>query len=313
MRTYDMLAIANFIAHRLPNLFSLEMWGGATFDVALRFLKEDPWERLQVLREAIPNICFQMLLRASNAVGYTAYPDNVVQEFIYESAAQGIDIFRVFDSLNWLPNMKIPMEAVRKTGRICEGAICYTGDILDPKRDKYPLQYYVRMAKELERMGAHVLGIKDMAGCANRYAAEKLVRALRERDRPADPLPHARHERHQRGFDPESVRSRCRRRGRRDRFDERNHEPAESEFDCRCVEQYAARYRARSGSAERGGQLLGDCAHVLRSVRLRLRNRERRRSTCTRCRAGNTRTCASRPKRWASARAGRRSPRRMPT
>ena len=105
-----------------------------------------------------------MLLRASNAVGYTAYPDNVVQEFIYESAAQGIDIFRVFDSLNWLPNMKIPMEAVRKTGRICEGAICYTGDILDPKRDKYPLEYYVRMAKELERMGAHFLGIKDMAG-----------------------------------------------------------------------------------------------------------------------------------------------------
>ncbi len=179
MRTYDMLAIANFISHRLPNLFSLEMWGGATFDVALRFLKEDPWERLQVLRKAIPNICFQMLLRASNAVGYTAYPDNVVQEFIYESAAQGIDIFRVFDSLNWLPNMKIPMEAVRKTGRICEGAICYTGDILDPKRDKYPLEYYVRMAKELERMGAHFLGIKDMAGVCKPFAAEKLVRALK--------------------------------------------------------------------------------------------------------------------------------------
>ena len=179
MRTYDMLAIANFISHRLPNLFSLEMWGGATFDVSLRFLKEDPWERLQVLRKAIPNICFQMLLRASNAVGYTAYPDNVVQEFIYESAAQGIDIFRVFDSLNWLPNMKIPMEAVRKSGRICEGAICYTGDLLDPKRDKYPLEYYVRMAKELERMGAHFLGIKDMAGVCKPYAAEKLVRTLK--------------------------------------------------------------------------------------------------------------------------------------
>ncbi|HYI97833.1 MAG TPA: pyruvate carboxylase [Bryobacteraceae bacterium] len=180
MRTYDMLAIANFVSHKLSNLYSLEMWGGATFDVAMRFLYEDPFERLQVLRKAIPNICFQMLLRASNAVGYTAYPDNVVREFIHESAKQGIDIFRVFDSLNWLPNMKIPMEAVRDTGRICEGAICYTGDLLDPKRDKYTLNYYVRMAKELERMGAHILGIKDMAGVCKPYAAEKLVRTLRE-------------------------------------------------------------------------------------------------------------------------------------
>lgn len=180
MRTYDMLAIANFVSHQLPGLFSLEMWGGATFDVAMRFLQEEPFERLQALREAIPNICFQMLLRASNAVGYTAYPDNVVQEFIYESAIHGIDIFRVFDSLNWLPNMRVPMEAVRKSGRICEGAICYTGDILDPRRDKYTLGYYVRMAKELERMGAHLLGIKDMAGVCKPYAAEKLVRALRE-------------------------------------------------------------------------------------------------------------------------------------
>jgi pyruvate carboxylase len=180
VRTYDMLAIANFVAHRLHNLYSLEMWGGATFDVALRFLLEDPWLRLRKLREAIPNICFQMLLRASNAVGYTAYPDNVVEAFIHEAAAHGIDIFRVFDSLNWLPNMKIPMEAVRKTGRVCEAAVCYTGDILDPKRDKYPLQYYVRMAKELERMGSHIIAIKDMAGLCKPYAAYKLVRALRE-------------------------------------------------------------------------------------------------------------------------------------
>jgi pyruvate carboxylase len=180
VRTYDMLAIANFVAHRLHNLYSLEMWGGATFDVALRFLLEDPWLRLRKLREAIPNICFQMLLRASNAVGYTAYPDNVVEAFIQEAAAHGIDIFRVFDSLNWLPNMKIPMEAVRKTGRVCEAAVCYTGDILDPKRDKYPLQYYVRMAKELERMGAHIIAIKDMAGLCKPYAAYRLVQALRE-------------------------------------------------------------------------------------------------------------------------------------
>jgi pyruvate carboxylase len=180
VRTYDMLAIANHVAHRLHNLFSLEMWGGATFDVTMRFLLEDPFARLRQLREAIPNICFQMLLRASNAVGYTAYPDNVVAEFIYESAAQGIDIFRIFDSLNWLPNMKASMAAVRKTRSVCEAAICYTGDILDPKRDKYSLAYYVKMAKELEKMGAHMLAIKDMAGLCKPYAAEKLVKTLRQ-------------------------------------------------------------------------------------------------------------------------------------
>jgi len=180
VRTYDMMAIANYVAHKLHNLYSLEMWGGATFDVALRFLLEDPWMRLRRLREAIPNLCFQMLLRASNAVGYTAYPDNVVEEFILEAAAEGIDIFRVFDSLNWLPSMKIPMEAVRKSSRICEAAICYTGDILDPGREKYSLGYYVRLAKELEKMGAHVLAIKDMAGLCKPYAAYKLVKTLRE-------------------------------------------------------------------------------------------------------------------------------------
>ncbi len=180
VRTYDMLGIANFAAHRLHDLFSLEMWGGATFDVTMRFLHEDPFARLRRLREAIPNICFQMLLRASNAVGYAAYPDNVVAEFVREASAQGIDIFRIFDSLNWLPNMKASMEAVRRTRSVCEAAICYTGDILDPRRDKYPLQYYVRMAKELERMGAHIIAIKDMAGLSKPYAAEKLVKALRE-------------------------------------------------------------------------------------------------------------------------------------
>jgi pyruvate carboxylase len=180
VRTYDMLRIANFMAHRLHNLYSLEMWGGATFDVAMRFLHEDPWLRLRQLRERIPNICFQMLLRASNAVGYTAYPDNAVEGFIREAATQGIDIFRIFDSLNWLPNMKASMGAVRKTGKICEAAVCYTGDILDARRDKYSLDYYVKMARELERMGAHVLAIKDMAGLCKPYAAEKLVTPLRQ-------------------------------------------------------------------------------------------------------------------------------------
>jgi pyruvate carboxylase len=180
VRTYDMMAIANYVSHKLSNLYSVEMWGGATFDVALRYLLEDPWMRLRRLREAIPNICFQMLLRASNAVGYTAYPDNAVEGFIREAAAQGIDIFRIFDSLNWLPNMKASMEAVRKTGKVCEAAVCYTGDILDPRRDKYSLEYYVKMARELERMGAHVLAIKDMAGLCKPYAAGKLVRTLRQ-------------------------------------------------------------------------------------------------------------------------------------
>jgi len=180
VRSYDMLAIANHVAHRLHHLFSLEMWGGATFDVTMRFLLEDPFARLRQLREAIPNICFQMLLRASNAVGYTAYPDNVVAEFIFAAAAQGIDIFRIFDSLNWLPNMKSSMAAVRKTRSVCEAAVCYTGDILDPGRDKYSLAYYVKMARELEKMGAHMLAIKDMAGLCKPYAAGKLVKALRQ-------------------------------------------------------------------------------------------------------------------------------------
>ncbi|MCZ2154920.1 MAG: pyruvate carboxylase [Bryobacterales bacterium] len=179
VRTHDLLAIAQHVAHRTPELFSLEMWGGATFDVCLRFLYESPWMRLARLREAIPNICFQMLLRASNAVGYTAYPDNVVREFVKESAAQGIDIFRVFDSLNWLPNMKVAMDAVRKTNAVCEAGMCYTGDILDSRRDKYSLNYYVGLAKELEKMGAHILAIKDMAGLCKPYAAKKLVKALR--------------------------------------------------------------------------------------------------------------------------------------
>jgi pyruvate carboxylase len=180
VRTYDMDVISNFVAHKLHNLYSLEMWGGATFDVSLRFLLEDPWIRLQNLRRAIPNICFQMLFRASNGVGYSAYPDNVVEAFIVESAAQGIDIFRVFDALNWLPNMKHSIEAIRKTNKVCEASICYTGDILDPKREKYPLQYYIRLGKELEKMGAHILCIKDMSGVCKPYAAERLFTALSE-------------------------------------------------------------------------------------------------------------------------------------
>ncbi|MBL9188466.1 MAG: pyruvate carboxylase [Opitutaceae bacterium] len=180
VRSYDMLAIADAVARRTPNLFSLEMWGGATFDTAMRFLNEDPWERLRQLRAKVPNICFQMLFRGANAVGYTNYPDNVVAGFVKHSAASGMDIFRVFDSLNYLPNLRVAMEAVNETHGVCEAALCYTGDILDERRDKFSLQYYVRMAKELERMGAHILAIKDMAGLCRPYAAAKLVKALKE-------------------------------------------------------------------------------------------------------------------------------------
>lgn len=181
MRTTDMLHIAPAVAHLTPEIFSLEMWGGATFDTAMRFLKESPWERLRELREAIPNICFQMLFRGSNAVGYSNYPDNVVAGFVKHAADSGMDIFRIFDSLNYLPNMKVAMEAVREHGKsVCEAAICYTGNIDDPKRDKYSLKYYVDKAKELENMGAHILCIKDMAGLCLPSSAKKLVSALKD-------------------------------------------------------------------------------------------------------------------------------------
>ena len=180
VRTYDMLTVADAVARRTPQLFSMEMWGGATFDTSMRFLREDPWERLRQLRQRIPNICFQMLFRGSNAVGYSNYPDNVVAGFVKHAAAEGIDIFRIFDSLNYTPNLKVAMEAVQDTHAVCEAAICYTGDILDPKRTKYSLKYYVKLAKELERMGAHFLAIKDMAGLCRPYAAYQLTKALKD-------------------------------------------------------------------------------------------------------------------------------------
>ena len=160
--------------------FSLEMWGGATFDVAYRFLHEDPWERLDWLRRNIPNIPFQMLLRGANGVGYANYPDNVIRGFVREAAAGGIDVFRIFDSLNWIPGMEIAMDEAAKCNKLVEAAICYTGDISDPKRDKYTLDYYVKMAKELRNRGAHTIAIKDMSGLLKPYAAKMLVRALKD-------------------------------------------------------------------------------------------------------------------------------------
>ncbi len=180
MRTYDIAAIADGYARALPELFSLECWGGATFDVAMRFLTEDPWERLHLIRERAPNILTQMLLRGANGVGYKNYPDNVVRYFVQQAASNGVDVFRVFDCLNWVENMRLAMDFVGETGKVCEAAICYTGDILDPNRAKYSLNYYVSLAKELEAAGAHIIGIKDMAGLLKPASAKVLFKALRE-------------------------------------------------------------------------------------------------------------------------------------
>ncbi|WP_111557576.1 pyruvate carboxylase [Paracoccus sediminilitoris] len=180
MRSIDMIRVAPSYAANLPQLFSVECWGGATFDVAYRFLQECPWQRLRDIRAQMPNLMTQMLLRASNGVGYTNYPDNVVQFFVKQAAETGVDVFRVFDSLNWVENMRVAMDAVIDSGKICEGTVCYTGNMLDPDRSKYDLQYYVRTAQDLKAAGAHVLGLKDMAGLLKPAAARVLIKALKE-------------------------------------------------------------------------------------------------------------------------------------
>ena len=180
MRSIDMVNAAPAYAHNLPDLFSVECWGGATFDVSYRFLQECPWQRLRDLRERMPNLLTQMLLRASNGVGYTNYPDNVVEKFVDQAAKSGVDVFRVFDSLNWVENMRVAIDAVLESGKICEAAICYTGDILDPSRPKYNLDYYVKMARELKEAGTHILGLKDMAGLLKPAAAHDLITAIKE-------------------------------------------------------------------------------------------------------------------------------------
>ncbi len=180
MRSIDMIRVAPAYATNLPGLFSVECWGGATFDVAYRFLQECPWQRLRDLRAAMPNVMTQMLLRGSNGVGYTNYPDNVVREFVRQAAATGVDLFRVFDALNWVENMRVAMDAVLEANKLCEGAVCYTGDINDPDRAKYDLKYYVRAGKELRDAGAHILGLKDMGGLLKPTAAKALIKALKE-------------------------------------------------------------------------------------------------------------------------------------
>ncbi len=180
MRTIDMTAIAPYYSSLLPGLFSMECWGGATFDVALRFLREDPWKRLAQFRERMPNLLLQMLLRSANAVGYANYPDNVVRFFVKRAAERGIDVFRIFDSLNWVENMRVSIDAVLESGKLCEAAICYTGNLSDPHEKKYTLDYYLGLARELKAAGTHVLGLKDMGGLCRPRAAYTLVKALKE-------------------------------------------------------------------------------------------------------------------------------------
>ena len=180
MRQPDMTAIAPYYAHMMPQLFSVECWGGATFDVAMRFLREDPWSRLEQFRTAMPNLLLQMLLRSANAVGYTNYPDNVVRAFVKQAATSGVDVFRVFDSLNWVENMRVAIDAVLGTGKLCEAAICYTGNLSSPQETKYTLDYYLKMGRALKDAGTHILGIKDMAGLCQPTAAYTLVKALKD-------------------------------------------------------------------------------------------------------------------------------------
>ncbi len=193
VRTFDMVSAAEGYATGLPQLLSLECWGGATFDVAMRFLTEDPWERLRLLRERVPNLMLQMLLRGANGVGYTNYADNVVRYFVTQAADAGVDVFRVFDCLNWVENMRVSIDAVCDAGKLAEGAICYTGDILDPTRAKYSLRYYVDLAKELEKAGCHILGDQGYGGAAEAGRGAGAGQGAARRGGAAGSPAHARH------------------------------------------------------------------------------------------------------------------------
>jgi pyruvate carboxylase len=288
MRTHDMLAVAGRYAREHTGLFSLENWGGATFDTSMRFLKEDPWERLAKLRERIPNILFQMLLRSASAVGYTNYPDNVVYSFVKEAARSGMDIFRIFDANNWLPNLTLAIDAVRKTDAICEAAICYTGDILDDKRDKFTLKYFVDLAKELVKRGSHFLAIKDMAGLLKPLAARKLVKALRaEID-----VPIHLHTHDTAGGQLASY-------------------LMAAEEDVDIVDAAFAIPASRSIRCRRPPGTGRKCESTIRRSRP-ASSPVPPRCTFTRCRAASTRTCMCKRNRWVWATVGARSARSTP-
>src|SRR5712672_3436230 len=233
VRTHDLLATANAIAQRLPNLFSLEMWGGATFDTALRFLHEDPWQRLRQLRKAVPNICFQMLLRGANAVGYASYPDNVIREFVCQAFAEGMDIFRVFDSLNSIENMRVSLEAVLETGGVCEAAICYTGDILDHSRPKIFAEILCCAGKAIGKAGRAFSGDQGHGRFVQAVCGVRTGEKVKGRDQPANPFSYPRYQRNQRGCYIESGRGWCRHCRRRGCLYEWRHQPAKPECDRR--------------------------------------------------------------------------------
>ena len=277
MRTHDMLAIAEAVSNRTPNLFSLEMWGGATFDTAMRFLKEDPWERLRELRERVPNICFQMLFRGSNAVGYSNYPDNVVAGFVKHAADSGMDIFRIFDSLNYLPNMKVAMEAAAEHGTaVCEAAVCYTGDITNPDRAKYSLKYYVDKAKELGKNGSPHSLYQRYGRPLPPSRRDQTFLYPQARDRYPHPFPHPRHLWSQCLLHHGGIRCRSRHCRHGPRLHVRFHFPAQLKLRLRRHERHRARPQPRHPGSQRVFRLLGRSPHPLRTLLLRSSQRHRR-------------------------------------
>ena len=269
MRTRDLLHVAGHVSRLTPELLSMEAWGGATYDVALRFLSEDPWERLALLREAMPNIPLQMLLRGRNTVGYTPYPTKVTDAFVHEAARTGLDIFRIFDSLNDVSQMRPAVEAVLDTGTaVAEVALCYTGNLLDPRETLYTLDYYLRLAEQIVDTGAHVLAIKDMAGLLRAPAATKLVTALRVELRPAGAPAHPRHRRRPDRHAARRDRRRCGCRRRRLLLDVGHHEPAEPVGPGRRHRRHRPPHRPRHRQGVLDGALLGGRAPALRALRV---------------------------------------------
>ncbi len=267
VRTNGLLMVAPYIARMTPQLLSIECWGGATYDVALRFLKEDPWERLAALREAVPNICLQMLLRGRNTVGYTPYPELVTKAFVDEATATGIDIYRIFDALNNVESMRPAIDAVRETGTaIAEVAMSYTGDLSDPGEKLYTLDYYLKLAEQIVDAGAHVLAIKDMAGLLRPQAATALVGASAQPVRPPGACAYPRHSRRPAGHLPGGLAGGCQRRRRRRRTARGHHQPACAVIDRRRHGAHRIRHRAFAGRGVRAGAVLGSAAKGVRAL-----------------------------------------------
>ena len=292
--------VAPYIARLTPQLLSIECWGGATYDVALRFLKEDPWERLAALREAVPNICLQMLLRGRNTVGLHARIRRpVTQAFVEEATGTGIDIYRIFDALNNVESMRPAIDAVRETGTaVAEVAMSYTGDLSDPAENLYTLDYYLKLAEQIVDAGAHVLAIKDMAGLLRPPAASDVGQRAAQPVRPAGARAHPRHPGRSAGHLPGGLAGRGRRGRRRRRAAGGHHQPARAVVDRRRRRAHRVRHRAVAGGGVRSGAVLGGAAKGVRAVRVRVCPPRPAGSTPTRSRAASCRTCASRPSRW---------------